>query len=93
MERALNLETSAASIYRRSFMSNGDFSMIADEPIVARELLSDNVTQNSFYNSLGTFYNNQHIKRYWFTSSNDLSFCGFANSCHKFDVHIKSDIF
>lgn len=60
-------------IYRRSLSSNGNFSIVTDEPIVARELLSDNISQNSFYNSMGIFYNNQHISRYWFTSSNNLS--------------------
>jgi hypothetical protein len=60
-------------IYAKSLLSNGDFSIIADEPITVNELLSDDVTQNSYYNSLGTFYNSQHIARYWFTSSNNLS--------------------
>jgi hypothetical protein len=60
-------------IYRKSLLTNSDFSVIADEPIAVNELLADNVTQNSYYSSLGTFYNNQHIDRYWFTSSNNIS--------------------
>lgn len=60
-------------IYRKSLLSTGDFSVIADEPIVANELLQDPQTQNKFYYLLGKFYNQNHINRYWFTSSNNLS--------------------
>ena len=60
-------------IYAKSLLSNGDFTIVSDEPIAVNELLADNQTQNSYYSSLGTFYNNQHIARYWFTSSNNIS--------------------
>lgn len=60
-------------IYRKSLLSNGDFSVIADEPIYANEILMDGLTQNKYYDLLGKFYSNEHIHRYWFTSSNNLS--------------------
>ena len=60
-------------VYRKSLISNGDYSIIADEPVVAREILQDDYTQNQYYNLLGKFYNSQHISHYWFTSSNNLS--------------------
>jgi hypothetical protein len=60
-------------IYRKSLLSNSDFSVIADEPITVNEILLDDSTNNAFYNLLGKFYNQQHIARYWFTSSNNIS--------------------
>jgi hypothetical protein len=59
-------------IYRKSLLSNADFQIVADEPLFINEVLADNLTQNKFYDKLGTFYNSQHIQRYWFTSSNNL---------------------
>ena len=60
-------------IYRKSLLSNSDFSVVADEPITANEVLVDNLTQNKNYDLLGKFYNDEHIARYWFTSSNNIS--------------------
>lgn len=60
-------------IYRKSLLSNGDFSVIADEPIYPNELLMDDITQNKYYDLLGKFYNAQHINRYWFTNSNNIT--------------------
>jgi len=60
-------------IYRKSLSSNEDYSIIADEPIKANQLLIDDLTQNKYYNLLGSFYNQNHIAKYWFTSSNNLS--------------------
>ena len=60
-------------VYRKSLVSNADFSVIADEPITANEVLADNLTQNKYYYLLGKFYNDEHIARYWFTSSINLS--------------------
>jgi len=72
-------------IYRKSLVSNADFSVIADEPIFVNEQLRDNLTQNKFYELLGKFYNDQHISRYWFTSSNNLQMVHtpnvFIDSC------------
>jgi len=59
-------------IYRRSLLSNADFSVMADEPITINEVLADQLTQNKYYHLLGKFYNPNHINRYWFTSSNNL---------------------
>lgn len=71
-------------LYRKSLLSNADFSIVADEPLFVNELLRDSVTQNKFYELLGKFYNNQHIQRYWFTSSNALQMA------HSPDVYIDS---
>lgn len=71
-------------LYRKSLLSNTDFSIIADEPLFINELLKDTVTQNKFYELLGKFYNDQHIARYWFTSSNALQMV------HSPDVSIDS---
>jgi hypothetical protein len=60
-------------VYRKSLLSTADFSIVADEPIIANELLEDDITQNAFYDLLGKFYNDEHIARYWFTSSNNIS--------------------
>ncbi len=60
-------------VYRKSLLSNADFSVIADEPITINEVLADDLTQNKFYYLLGKFYNDEHIARYWFTSSNNIS--------------------
>ncbi len=60
-------------VYRKSLLSNADFSVIADEPLFVNEILMDNLTQNKFFDLLGKFYNQQHINHYWFTSSNNIS--------------------
>lgn len=59
-------------VYRRSLLSNADFSIVADEPLFINEILKDNLTQNKFYELLGKFYNQNHIDHYWFTSSNNI---------------------
>lgn len=59
-------------IYRKSLLANADFSIIADEPITINEILRDSLTQNKYYELIGKFYNDEHIARYWFTSSNNL---------------------
>lgn len=71
-------------IYRKSLLSNADFTVIADEPLFINEILRDNVTQNKFYELLGKFYNTQHVARYWFTSSTNLSLV------HSPDVYVDS---
>jgi hypothetical protein len=60
-------------IYRKSLLSNADFEIIADEPLFINEVLADSLTQNKFYDKLGVFYNENHIERYWFTSSANLT--------------------
>lgn len=60
-------------IYRKSLLSNADFSIISDEPIASNQILMDDLTQNKYYDLLGKFYNDEHIARYWFTSSNNIS--------------------
>jgi hypothetical protein len=60
-------------IYKKSLLSNADFQIVADEPLFINELLRDNLTQNKYYERMGIFYNNDHIQKYWFTSSVSLS--------------------
>ena len=60
-------------VYRKSLLSNADYSIVADEPLEINEVLSDDLTQNKYYQFLGKFYNDEHIARYWFTSSNNIS--------------------
>lgn len=79
-------------IYRKSLLSNGDFQIIADEPLFINELLRDNLTQNKFYELLGKFYNQQHINNYWFTSSNNLSLVHSPES-YIDSVHLTSSNF
>ena len=74
-------------VYRKSLVSNADFSLIADEPLFINELLRDNLTQNKFYELLGKFYNDEHISRYWFVSdTSSLSIThspdAFIDSCY-----------
>jgi len=59
-------------LYRKSSIYPGDFTLIADEPIGIREMLVDPITINKTYNLMGKFYNQTHINKYWFTSSNTL---------------------
>jgi len=56
-------------LYRKSMVYPGDFQLIADEPLGALELLTDPVTNNKTYNLMGSFYNQVHVNKYWFTSS------------------------
>ena len=73
-------------LYRKSLVSNADYSIISDEPLFVNELLRDNLTQNKFYELLGKFYNDEHISRYWFTSSRYVGMShspsNFIDSCH-----------
>lgn len=79
-------------IYKKSLLSNADFQIVSDEPLFINELLNDNLTQNKYYERIGTFYNDTHISRYWFTSS--LSF-SLAHSPDKYinSVLISSSIY
>ncbi len=60
-------------LYRKSLVYPGDYQLIVDEPLRSKELLSDPITNNQTYPLIGTFYNQYHINKYWFTSSNQLS--------------------
>jgi hypothetical protein len=60
-------------LYRKSLLQSGDYQLIVDEPLGAIELLNDDVTINKNYSHLGEFYNQYHIDKYWFTSSNDFT--------------------
>ena len=71
--RAFSGYVARHKIYRKSMLSNADYSVIADEPIEPNQVLIDSLTQNKYYDLLGKFYNDAHISRYWLTSSNNIS--------------------
>jgi hypothetical protein len=60
-------------LYRKSLFSPGDFEVISDEPLTSGELLQDKLTTNKSFDKMGSFYNQRHINKYWFTGSNNLS--------------------
>lgn len=59
-------------LYKKSLIYPGDFEVIADDPLASSEILIDQITLNKNYNQVGTFYNQSHIEKYWFTSSANL---------------------
>jgi hypothetical protein len=59
-------------LYRKSLIYPGDYTLISDEPLGIRELLVDPITPNKTYALMGEFYNQHHINKYWFTSSNSM---------------------
>jgi len=60
-------------LYRKSLFSPGDFEVISDEPLTSKELLQDKLTTNKSFDKMGSFYNQRHVNKYWFTGSNGLS--------------------
>lgn len=60
-------------LYRKSLVYPGDYQLVADDPLLAQNLLVDQITLNKSFNDIGTFYNQNHIDRYWFTSSNAIN--------------------
>jgi len=59
-------------LYRRSLSAAGDFEIVADEPILDSDVLIDATTPNTFFKSLGSFPNEDHLKHYWYSSSSDI---------------------
>ena len=57
-------------LYRKSSFAPGNFDLISDEPLTSIELLQDQTTFNRFYDDIGTFYNQVHVNKYWYPSSN-----------------------
>jgi hypothetical protein len=55
-------------LYRRSLYAAGDFQLISDERLKSKEILEDNITQNKAFNKIGSFYNQNHVDRYWFVN-------------------------
>lgn len=66
-------------LYRKSLFSPGDFEVISDEPLTSGELLQDKLTTNKSFDKMGSFYNQRHINKYWFTGSNNLSIVHSSN--------------
>ncbi len=57
-------------LYKKSLFAPGDFEIISDEPLSSYELLKDGLTTNKSFDKMGSFYNQRHVDKYWFTSSN-----------------------
>lgn len=78
-----NLDTFSGNVYRhklyrKSLVSSGDYQLIADAPVTPVEILSDTVSTNSYFSSLGSFprgFNsaNEFVNHYWFTSSTSIT--------------------
>ena len=60
-------------IYRRSLNKASEFECVADEPLLETETLFDSSTANRAFARIGEFYNLDHIHRYYYTSSVNLS--------------------
>lgn len=60
-------------LYRKSSFSPGDFQLVSDELLPANETLVDPVTFNKFYDRLGVFYNQFHVRKYWWASTDEIS--------------------
>ena len=60
-------------IYRRSLNKASEFECVADEPLIEKEFIFDSSTINRFYANIGEFFNLNHVNRYYYTSSSDLS--------------------
>lgn len=65
-------------LYRKSLVSSGDYQLIADALVTPVEILSDTVSTNSYFSSLGSFprgFNsaNEFVNHYWFTSSTSIT--------------------
>ena len=60
-------------VYRKSLNKASDFECIADEPLVSKNVLVDSITVNRAYDNLGRYYNQTHINRYYYTSSNAIT--------------------
>jgi len=60
-------------VYRRSLNKASEFECIADEPLIEKEFIFDSSTINRFYANIGEFYEQNHIAKYYYTSSADLT--------------------
>lgn len=72
-----NIKTFSGAVFRqklyaRSEIYPGEFEIISDTIIGSKEHLTDPITVNKSYSSMGIFINQDQIAQYWFTSSNAL---------------------
>lgn len=77
-----NIETFCGNVYRhklyrKSLNSPVGYQVLSDTPITNTNLLVDTNSQNSYYESLGSFPSgsigvDSFVKNYWFTSSNNV---------------------
>lgn len=61
-------------LYRKSLNTNFDSECIADEILESREVLIDDSNPNRNVENIGYFYEDDHMRNYWFSSSNQISF-------------------
>ena len=59
-------------LYRKSLAYPGEFQLISDTSFTDLEMLVDPITNNKSYRLMGEFYNQNHINKYWYTSSNSI---------------------
>lgn len=59
-------------LYRKSLVYPGDFQLITDEPLGALEIMTDPITANKAYAQMGTFYNQNHINKYWYAHTGSI---------------------
>lgn len=60
-------------VYAKSNVYPGDFTIIGDSILGPSELLTDPVTVNQKYASIGVFYTQDQINQYWFSSTPSLN--------------------
>ena len=56
-------------LYAKSNIYPGDFELIADSVVGPSELLTDQISVNKTYATIGTFENQDKVNQYWFPSS------------------------
>lgn len=60
-------------LYKKSLNYPGNYELISDSPIVSSDLLADPITSNNTYSSIGKFFNQLHINKYWKTFNKNVS--------------------
>lgn len=56
-------------LYAKSLIYPGSYTLIVDGPLGASEILVDPITANKTYANIGSFYNQNHVNQYWFSST------------------------
>ncbi len=59
-------------VYAKSNVYPGDFAIVADSPIQSYELLTDPLTTNKAYSSMGSFLTLDQVNKYWKSNSSSL---------------------
>jgi hypothetical protein len=72
-----NLDTFSGNItrhkiYRKSLNIASDYTVILDENFGSNEILKNDTVPIKIYQNLGSFYSQDYITKFWFTSSNNF---------------------